>query len=121
MKITKSELKNMIREVLREELSLRTSITESADMVQGFNVGDKIVAKNDVYYGPAFDVFDDEYDHGFISLDTNGFISSADDIIFNKGTKFEIVDYVNGNPVLKELSTGLELDFFDLTKDFELI
>ena len=121
MKITKSELKGMIREVLREELSLRNSITESTDTTQGFNVGDKIVAKNDVYYGPVFDVFDDEYDPGFIDLDVKGFITESDDIIFKKGTEFVIVGYVNNNPVLKELSTGLELDFSDLTKDFELV
>lgn len=121
MKITKSELKEMIREALREELSTKNIINESAETAQGFNIGDEIIAKNDVYYGPAFDVFEDEYDPGFIDLDVKGFISSTDDIIFNKGTKFEIVDYVNGNPVLKELSTGLELDFSDLTKDFELV
>ena len=61
MKITKSELKEMIREALREELSTKNIINESAETAQGFNIGDEIIAKNDVYYGPAFDVFEDEY------------------------------------------------------------
>jgi hypothetical protein len=120
MKITKSELREMIREVLKEELSLRTNINESKAIVPSFNVGDKIVAKNDVYYGPAFDVFDDEYDPDFISLDIKGFITESDDIVFKKGTMFVITDIVNGTPVLRELSTEIELDFSDLTKDFEL-
>lgn len=103
---------------LKKYSTIEESLSNSVESIDGFNVGDTIVANTDIFFSYVRDIEDDEY---IMNAVTEGGFIKRNKVVFPKGTIFELIDVVNNYPVVREKSTGVELDFSDLSTDFDLV